>query len=354
MKSKVYYSFLKSIPFRIVFPICYGLFLYSSILLIFDTVARFQENFFSLEALILVIASYFFLEGMNLITFSIERWGSFTTVFSRGLFLFISTFLAAFIISTLIVWIYFWVILGLTTFSQELTIFNSLFIISAIFYDLVYLSFFYLNERNSSKIEKEGAFKAKLEWQFERFRGSINPAFLYQSLETLISLVHTNPQDAQEFIGKLANFYRYLLEHQSQELITLSNELEALENQAKLLNEHIDGALLLSINVDKDLCDQCMVIPGSLQRILGSLVASTIVNQKQPLQVNCTNDGEEYLIIQNTLNEKISPLLPLRATIKEEQEAYLYFTSLPLVQLKAYNESMLKIPLLYTEADASL
>ena len=40
--------------------------------------------------------------------------------------------------------------------------------------------------------------------------------------------------------------------------------------------------------------------------------------------------------------------------IEEEQKAYQYFTSLPVVQLKAYNESMLKIPLLYTESDLTL
>ena len=170
-----------------------------------------------------------------------------------------------------------------------------LFVVNAIFYNMIYLNFFYLNERNTSKIEKEGAFKAKLEWQFERFRGGINPEFLYQSLKTPISLVHTNPHQAQKFIGKLAQFYRYLLEHQSQELISLQEELDALQNQTALLNEHIDGVLEFNIDVDKDLCDTCMVIPGSLQRILGSLVASNIVNQKQPLRVNCTKSMFKFL-----------------------------------------------------------
>ncbi len=340
-------NFLKSLPFRAIFPALYGLFLYSAVLLIFDSLSHWHENFFSLEALLCILMTYVFFESMHWVTYAVERWANFQEFLVRSVFLFAVTLATSYLVSFGMVWSYFTYLLHFQSFDQELSTFNSLFMASAFFYNLVYLSFFYLNERNTSELEKEEVFKEKLAWQFERFQANINPDFLYLSLETLISLVHRHPEHAQEYISWLANYYRFHLESQELELIPLQHELDALVNQAKLLHEQWDGAVGLEVDVDRNLCQACRIVPGSLQRLLQSLVASSVVNQKQPFEVICTNDGDDYLVIRNPLNEKLSPQLPLRKAIETEQKSYQYFTSLPIVQLKAYNESLLKVPLIY-------
>lgn len=49
-------------------------------------------------------------------------------------------------------------------------------------------------------------------FQNTTLKNQVNPHFLFNSLNTLSSLIHSQPETADIFIGRLASIYRYILE----------------------------------------------------------------------------------------------------------------------------------------------
>jgi LytS/YehU family sensor histidine kinase len=59
--------------------------------------------------------------------------------------------------------------------------------------------------------ETEQLKKANLQSQSEGLKNQINPHFLFNSLNTLSSLIEEDPNQAEEFVEEMASVYRYLL-----------------------------------------------------------------------------------------------------------------------------------------------
>jgi sensor histidine kinase YesM len=62
----------------------------------------------------------------------------------------------------------------------------------------------------------------KLIFQYETLKSQVNPHFLFNSLNTLLSLVRTEPELSEKFVHKLSSIYRYTLENREKELVPIS------------------------------------------------------------------------------------------------------------------------------------
>ena len=79
--------------------------------------------------------------------------------------------------------------------------------------------------------------KQNLAHQLEIFNNEINPDLLFQSLETLIPLVHHDPGTAENFVDRLATVYRYILDNRKKELVSVEEEIQASKNLIYLFKE---------------------------------------------------------------------------------------------------------------------
>src|SRR5680860_513765 len=67
-------------------------------------------------------------------------------------------------------------------------------------------------------------------FQYETLKSQVNPHFLFNSLNSLSSLVRNDPDLAEKFVQKLSSVYRYVLENKEKELVSLSTELDFVNN----------------------------------------------------------------------------------------------------------------------------
>jgi two-component system, LytTR family, sensor kinase len=89
---------------------------------------------------------------------------------------------------------------------------------------------FFLNERyRLSLAEVEKFRKENAEYQFEMLKLQLNPHFLFNSLNTLSSLVHEDTSKASDFIRRLSDVYRYVLDNRNKELVTLKVEMDFIQ-----------------------------------------------------------------------------------------------------------------------------
>lgn len=166
------------------------------------------------------------------------------------------------------------------------------------------LVIFFLRRWQKSVHEVERFKKESLEFRHEMLKTQVNPHFLFNSLNTLSSLVYTDQDAAYNFIRKLSNVYRNVLEHRNRGLVTIKEELEAINSYVDLIRLRFGEKLKLTIEIPEEIED-FQVPPLILQLLIENAIKHNVVSTKYPLTIEVTFQ-ENRIIIRNTLRLKTS------------------------------------------------
>jgi len=206
--------------FRLFTPIFYGVTMYILILLIFDRVQDLSENFLILEVVLCLIITYILFESMRFFILLVEKSITSNLIVSKRLLLQGGgSLLLSLVITSMVISFYFSKLVGFNSYKNELIVFNTIFLFTSVLYNMVYFSFYYLNKTNESLLQKEDILRKNVEIELDTYKNKINPGFLYDSLETLISLSKQNIDKADQFILNLSDVYRNILTAKNSELV---------------------------------------------------------------------------------------------------------------------------------------
>lgn len=180
--------------------------------------------------------------------------------------------------------------------------------IVVILYEVVY---FYRKWRENM-VETAELRKEQVERQLEVLKSQINPHFLFNSLNTLSSLIQIDPQKADTFLEELATVYRYLLRKNSAELCHLEDELNFIKAYFHLLKTRYGESIQLQICVAEAMLKH--QIPAlTLQLLVENAVKHNVVSVGKPLIIKIYIQFIELsehqttntkLIVENNLQQK--------------------------------------------------
>lgn len=173
-----------------------------------------------------------------------------------------------------------------------------------ILFILLFVGLIYLFIRTREKrMQREAALvKEKLESQFETLKSQINPHFLFNNFNTLITIIEENPSLAVEYVEKLADFYRSILQYREKELIPLEEELKMVEDYTFLLKKRFGNNLHVAIEKGEQ---GSYIVPLTLQMLLENAVKHNIISKQQPLEIAIYPENGSYITIRNHLQRKI-------------------------------------------------
>ena len=157
---------------------------------------------------------------------------------------------------------------------------------------------YFFNEWKNGLVLSEKLNKEKVESQLEALRNQANPHFLFNSLNVLSSLVHTDPDKAEEFINKFASVYRYVLNIQDKNLVTLKEELDFLNSYLYLQKIRFSEGLEIEIDINKEF-EEHFVLPFSLQSMVENAIKHNIVSKDLPLKVNVYFKDDKICVTNN-------------------------------------------------------
>ena len=185
----------------------------------------------------------------------------------------------------------------LVIFSDELMLFI-LAVIMIIFLNLAEFGY-YLNERyRRSLAEVERFRKENAEYQFEMLKLQLNPHFLFNSLNTLSSLVHEDSMKAAEFIRKLSDVYRYVLENRNKELVTLKEEMGFIRAFSFLQGLRFQGMIEFEFDVSEQAMDR-RIAPMTMQLLIENAVKHNVASSKHPLKISVYSLNDDLIIVNN-------------------------------------------------------
>ena len=210
---------------------------------------------------------------------------------------------------------------------------------------LIILSANFSKRLNQFHIDAEKAQKEINKYKYSTLKNQVNPHFLFNSLNVLSGLIYKDTEKADDFVGKLANIYRYVLDVQDEEVVSLSQELNFIKDYLFLQRIRFGDNLSYDINVDSDK----MIIPMALQILIENALKHNMITDKNKLEVRISND-EKYVIISNNINPKTQEETSHELGIANIKARYKFLTSMEVEALNTEHKFEVRIPLLNIEA----
>lgn len=343
--------FIHNAFFRLLAPPVYGVLVYLIILLVSNSLLQVNEIFSEEEVYMCIGLTFLCFESTRAVILLLNKFLKARFAKARLLIqLIIGTVVPALLVMVAIS-LYFTYVIGFSIAVTQLVLFGIIYGFSAILYNLLYVSNDYQLRENTLRLTAERQQREVLEMEMDEFRNDINPDLLYESLENVIGMINRKTSDAEEYIDYLASAYRYVLSNRQQELISVYSEIGAAKNIIRLLNEKYSGKLKLEISVSENELN-LQLIPGSLPVAIESIVRNTIISSQEPLIIRCYVEDDEYLILQSKLNDRLVKHPESTMALARLQKSYTLYSEKPLIQVKAYEENYIKLPVLRLAEEA--
>lgn len=198
-----------------------------------------------------------------------------------------------------------------------------------------------MNSIRKENLERRKGNQAK--YSYEMMKRQIEPHFLFNSLNSLISIVEANEKEkAITFIHKLSGIYRYITDNEPEVVVPLSEELELVNGYADLMKVRFPEGLEIVMDIESE--NRC-VIPCSLQLLVENAIKHNVISCESPLRIDVSIEGE-YMRVSNNRNRKQTSVPSGGNGLNYIRNRYLDETGKNIIIIDNDEEYTVKIPLI--------
>lgn len=149
-----------------------------------------------------------------------------------------------------------------------------------------------------SELERLAQLTVKAE--LKALRAQVNPHFLFNALNTIMSLCRTRPDRARELLGYLGEFFRRNLENAGDQ-VTLKEELEHVDAYLAIEQARFDGKLRVVKDIDPGLLGQPLPVL-TLQPLVENAVKHGVLHRRRGGTVRisaCVEEGALRVAVED-------------------------------------------------------
>ena len=183
----------------------------------------------------------------------------------------------------------------------------------------------------------------KLIFQYETLKNQVNPHFLFNSLNTLSSLVGSSPERAERFIQKLSSIYRYVLEYREIDTVDLTSEIAFVKDYFYLQQTRDEDKISLMIDIPEP--TRYRILPMSLQLLVENALKHNAATREKPLKISISQSGN-FIEVKNNLQKKMSMEPTPKIGLKNLSERVKYITKTELVVNETATEFKVIVPII--------
>lgn len=187
--------------------------------------------------------------------------------------------------------------------------------------------------------------KENLQSQFDMLKNQVNPHFLFNSLNVLISLIKLDADLAEKFTEQLSKVYRYVLENKEKDLVTIETELDFLQSYIFLLKIRFSEKLQVKIDIASKY-REWKIIPLALQLLIENAIKHNTFSRRNPLVISVFSDDNHLLNVRNNLQVRDTDYPSTGVGLKNITNRYELISDTKPVFERAEDEFIAQIPLL--------
>lgn len=203
----------------------------------------------------------------------------------------------------------------------------------------------FLDNWRKASLDTERIKREQMSTKYESLKNQVNPHFLFNSLNALTNLVYENQDMAADFIRKLSKVYRYVLDNQSKEVVSLETELAFVNSYLFLQRIRFDDKLKVNINVEG--YEKTMIPPIALQMLFENAIKHNTIAEEEPLTIDVFVENKTTLVIKNNLQKKNIPIEESAGVgLKNVQARFEFLSPTKVEIIETESEFIVKLPLL--------
>lgn len=215
---------------------------------------------------------------------------------------------------------------GISLNDQDL--FSKLVILLAVtsfIYSIIYSLLYSYKQYAFAQIDSIHQERKQLELQFETLKSQLSPHYLFNSLNTISSLIYKDPQSAEQFIRRLAQTYQYILSTQHKKFVTLREEMEFVQSYYYLLRIRFQQALTLEINLPNSIMNS-HIPPLTLQLLVENVVKHNSISTDKPMFIYIAALDNTHVRVMNTKNGSLQSAASFKIGLENIKKRYAYVT----------------------------
>lgn len=166
----------------------------------------------------------------------------------------------------------------------------------------------YLDHQNQRSrrmlLENEQLRSENLVNQYEALKSQLNPHMLFNSLNTLYSLIRESPNKAQNYLQELSRVMRYTLHDNLSHTVTLNEEMSFVRSYIYLLQMRYEDNLKFDIDIPQEL-SQRQVPPMAIQLLVENAVKHNEISNRNPFTIRIYAENNK-LCVSNRIQPKLS------------------------------------------------
>ena len=193
--------------------------------------------------------------------------------------------------------------------------------------------------------ESEQLKKVTLQSRLDGLKDQVNPHFLFNSLNSLSSLISEDPKMASKFLDEMSKVYRYLLRNNEEGLTTLTAELQFVRSYFHLLKTRYGDGIDIRINVDAA-CMNAQIPPLTLQLLIENAVKHNVILKEQPLQIEIVAINDGRLLVKNCLQPKVVKLPSTKIGLNNIKSKYKLLNQPEIEIRETGKEFIVTVPLI--------
>lgn len=181
--------------------------------------------------------------------------------------------------------------------------FGIIFIVTNLIFVLVDLYQYSFTRYIEANIESEKMVRQRLKLQYDILKSQLSPHYLFNTLNTIASLIHRDAQTTEGFIRKFAQTFAYILKSHQKDLVTVEEELRFIKAYIFLLQIRFENALEVTINIPEPI-QSTFIPPMTLQLLVENAVKHNEFSDEKPLHIAIEGNGNPYITVKNNFERK--------------------------------------------------
>lgn len=140
--------------------------------------------------------------------------------------------------------------------------------------------------------------------RYEALKSQIDPHFLFNTLNTLKSIISIDPPKAEEYTQQLSEVLRYTLQNKDETVV--ESEIEFTKSYCNLMQIRYGDSLNFEFDIDEQYSNY-HIIPLSVQTLVENAIKHNVISNRLPLTVKIYTSEDETLTVENTIQPKKEP-----------------------------------------------
>lgn len=158
-------------------------------------------------------------------------------------------------------------------------------------------------------VENEELRTESLRHQYESLKSQLNPHMLFNSLNTLQSLIRESPRRALDYTQELSRVLRYTLQDNDRQSVTLAEEMHFAEAYIYLMKMRYEENLRFEIEIDEG-TKGLLLPPMSVQLLIENAIKHNEISNRNPLTISIRTEGTTLLVCNRIQPKRLTPAGP--------------------------------------------